>query len=169
VAEDTDGDKLLFTLWFRGEEESAWKLLQKDIPEQSVTLEADSLAEGKYLFRVEATDSPNNPAAQARSGNLISSPILLDNTAPQLNVTASRSGTTIDISLTATDAASTIRRAEVSVNAGPWQPLVPEDGVPDSKTEKFTLRLENQPAGELQLTFRAIDQGGNVALVKRLL
>ncbi len=168
-AEDTDGDKLLYTVWFRGEEESEWKLLKKDLPDQSFALEADSLADGKYLFKVEATDSSANPPAQARTGSAISAPILLDNTPPTISANVTRSGQALTVEVTATDTASALRRAEVSVNAGPWTPLAADDGVADSKSEKFSGRLDGVPAGELAVTIRAVDAGGNAGTLKRVL
>jgi len=59
-AEDPDGDRLVYALYFRGEDEREWKLL-KSILRRHLHADGDSLADGRYLFRVVASDSPANP------------------------------------------------------------------------------------------------------------
>ena len=66
-ADDPDGDKLFYSLYFRGEDEREWKLLRADITENTYLLDGDVLADGRYFFRVMASDRPSNPADQARN------------------------------------------------------------------------------------------------------
>ncbi len=65
-ADDPDGDKLSYSLYFRGEDEREWKLLRADISENTYLLDGDVLADGRYFFRVVASDRPSNAAEQAR-------------------------------------------------------------------------------------------------------
>ena len=53
-----------------------------------------------------------------------------------------RSGTRVEIPIQAVDAASPLRRAEYSIDAGAWMPLDAADGVIDSKQETFRVRLD---------------------------
>ena len=39
-ADDPDGDRLIYNLYFRGEDESQWKLLRADMTENTYTLDA---------------------------------------------------------------------------------------------------------------------------------
>jgi hypothetical protein len=168
-AEDTDGDKMTYNVYFRGEEEREWKTLKTNHTELAVSLEGDSLADGKYLFRVLATDAPSNPPGTAREAELISQPFLIDNTPPTITAVTRRNGSNVEVEAEARDTVSQIRRAEYSLDAGPWAPIAPEDGVADSLTEKFRATLSNLPAGEHLLVIRAFDSAGNAALTKVLL
>ena len=67
-AEDPDGDRLVYNVYFRGEDETQWKLLRSNTHDNSITFDADVLADGKYFFRVVASDrEANPPASRARS------------------------------------------------------------------------------------------------------
>ena len=81
-ADDPDGDRLLYSLYFRGEDEKEWKLLRANVAENSLLLDGDVLADGRYYFRVIASDQPSNAANVARTDELVSSPVLIDNTPP---------------------------------------------------------------------------------------
>jgi hypothetical protein len=66
----------------------------------------------------------------------------------------------------AADAASPLRRAEYSVDAGPWTPVDPVDGVLDSPRERFSFRVENLAPGEHVVVMRASDAASNTGLGK---
>lgn len=168
-AEDPDGDKMSYSVYFRGEEEQQWKLLKANWTELALTLDGDSLADGRYLFRVAASDAPSNPLPNAREGELISAPFLVDNTPPLVSASARRNGTAVAIELTAEDSTSSIRRAEYSLDAGPWIPLLVDDGVADSMKEQFHGTVNTVAAGEHLLVFRAYDAAGNAGLQKAVL
>jgi hypothetical protein len=69
----------------------------------------------------------------------------------------------------ARDAVSQIRRAEYALDAAPWVPIAPDDGVADSLTERFRATLSNLAPGEHLLVVRAFDSAGNAALTKIIL
>ena len=165
-ADDPDGDRLVYDLEYRGEGESVWKPLRKMLHENSWTIEGDSLADGRYFFRVTASDREVNPAPAAREMELVSSPVLIDNTPPVVRV---QSSSRTEIVFDATDSVSPIRRAEWSLDAGPWTPLAPVDGVLDSPAEQFRLRLEGLTPGEHVVLLRAADAGGNSGLARVIL
>ena len=166
-ADDPDGDKLVYSLYFRGEEERDWKLLRADIPENTYLLDGDVLADGRYFFRVVASDRLSNPAAQARQAEMIGPPVLVDNTPPVVKVGLPRRvGATLEIDVDAEDSASSVRRCEFSVDAGSWQPVEAVDGVADSPREQFRIRVGNFPTGEHVVVIRAYDTAGNAGLAK---
>jgi sugar lactone lactonase YvrE len=168
-ADDPDGDRLVYAVWFRGEGEREWKLLKTGLHDNTVTIDDDSLADGRYYFRVEASDRESNPPGQAREADLISSPVLIDNTPPVLRVTAQkREGGDAVIDFEAADAASPLRRCEYSLDAGPWMALNSVEGIIDSPTERFHL-VAPVPPGEHVLVLRAVDSGGNAGLAKVVL
>ena len=166
-ADDPDGDRLLYSLYFRGENEREWKLLKADIHENTYAIDGDALADGRYFFRVTASDREANPGATARDAELVSSPVLIDNTPPVVRLGAPRqTGAGLEIEAEAADAASPLRRCEYSVDAAPWIPLEAADGVIDSPRENFQIRLRNLPPGEHVIVVRAVDSAGNAGLAK---
>jgi hypothetical protein len=169
-AEDPDGDRLVYSLYFRGEDETEWKRVKADTHDTTVALDGDAFADGRYFFRVTASDREVNAAASARDAELVSVPVALDNTPPAVKVTAAtRSGLSTRIDFETTDATSPLRRCEYSVDAGHWIPVEAADGVVDSQHEVFSLRLENFPPGERTVVLRAVDAANNVGLTKVVL
>jgi hypothetical protein len=169
-AEDPDGDRLVYTLWFRGEDEQDWKLLKANLHENTYAVDGDAFADGKYFFRVVASDREANPPAVALQAELVSSPVLIDNTPPVITVGATRkTATGVTVEFEAADLASALRHCEYSVDAGPWTPLESLDGVIDSPRDKFLVRLEHLPPGEHVLVLRAVDSATNAGLAKVVL
>jgi hypothetical protein len=165
-ADDPDNDKLIYAVYFRGEEESQWKLLRTNFAENMLTLEGDVLADGKYLFRVVASDKQANSAAAAREAELVSAPVLFDNTPPIVRASATRQGADVEVIVDAEDATSALRRAEYSLDAAAWIPLDSIDGVVDGKQERFTLRIGSLSPGEHLIVVRAFDASSNAGLAK---
>ena len=169
-AEDPDGDRLVYSVYFRGEGETQWKLLRGDTHDNSVTFDADVLADGKYFFRVVASDREANPPATAREGQLVSAPVMIDNTPPVVTITVVRhSGAAAHIEFEAADAASALRRCEYSLDAASWVPVAAADGIIDSLREKFVLDLTGLAPGEHLLVIRAADSANNTGLAKVIL
>jgi hypothetical protein len=162
-ADDPDSDTLLYRLDYRAAGESRWIELRKDISENTILEDAERFADGRYLFRVTASDSPSNQPAEVRGAELLSPPVLIDLTPPQ--VTARAEGRTVVVD--STDTASPLRRAEASVDGGPWLPLTAEDGVIDGKIERF--RFNTAAAGEISVVFRVMDAAGNAGLARLVL
>ena len=158
MADDPDSDRLTYQLDYRCDAESAWKPLRKDLRDTTYTIDGDSLADGRCFFRVTASDS----SAEAE---LISPPVLIDNTPPVVRIQSSNRG---EIDFEAEDAASVLRRAEWSVDGGIWTPCNPTDGILDSQKEQFRVHLTLSP-GEHVVVVRASDSGGNTGLAKVVL
>jgi hypothetical protein len=169
-ADDPDGDRLVYSLWFRGEGEREWKLLHTNIHENAYAVDGDALADGKYFFRVVASDREANPPGLAREAELVSSPVLIDNTPPVVTAGAPRkTASGVEVEFEAVDATSPLRRCEYSVDAGIWIPLEAADGVIDSPREKFVVRLDHLSAEEHVLMLRAVDSANNAGLARVVL
>jgi hypothetical protein len=163
-ADDPDGDQLLYRLESRAEGETRWVELRKDISENTILEDAERFPDGRYRFRVTASDSPSNQPAETRLSELASPPILIDLTPPRVTARAEGRAAVIE----AADSASPLRRAEASVDGGPWLPLAAADGVIDGRAESFRFQPE-APAGELSIVVRVIDAAGNVGLTRLVL
>lgn len=162
TAEDPDSDKLTYSLLVKGEGESAWIPLKQNVPESNHLLDAEQLADGRYVFRVVASDKAINPPGQAREGELLSAPVLIDRTPPV--VRAARNGS--EIRVEAADAGSPLRFAEYSINAGPWTPLAAADGVIDSRQENFTVNLDGAAPGPRVVAIRVYDSANNAGVAR---
>ncbi len=169
-ADDPDSDKLVYELAFRGDGEREWKTLKKDLHDNTYLLDGDALADGRYFFKVTASDREANPLAAAKEAELVSSPVLIDNTPPVVHIqSATRTGAGADISFDAKDSASALKRAEWSIDAGPWTAIGPVTGILDSPSEEFRLHIAAVPAGEHLVVIRVADSGNNTGLAKVLL
>jgi len=170
AADDPDGDKLVYQVEFRGEGETQWKVLRHDSHDTSVTLDGDALADGTYYFKVTASDREANPPASAKDADLVSAPVLIDNTPPVIRIQSStRTAAAADVAFDAQDATSPLHRAEWSLDAGAWFAIAPVDGILDSRTEQFRLHVPAVPAGEHLLVLRVADTAGNTGLAKVVL
>jgi hypothetical protein len=165
-ADDPDGDKLVYEVDFRGEGMRDWVTLKKDLHENTWTIDGNSLADGRYFFRVIASDREVNTPATAKEAELTSSPVLIDNTPPVVHLTSSSRS---DIAFEAEDATSVLRAVDYAIDAGPWTPVAPVDGILDSQKATFRLHINSVPAGEHLLVIRAADSGGNTGLLKVVL
>jgi len=166
-ADDSDGDRLVYSLYFRGEDESQWKLLRANLTETTYSIDGDALADGRYFFRVVASDRLSNPLDLAREAELVSTPVAIDNTPPVLTLSGpGRTATGFQIYADAGARASTLRRCEYSVDAGPWILVEATDGVTDSPQERFAITLANLPAGEHVISVRVYDAAGNAGVAK---
>lgn len=165
-AEDPDGDELRAEVSFRGEGESEWKTIKKDLPGPRFSIESDTLADGRYEFRVRVDDGKANPEDRALRAERVSRPVLVDQTPPLVRpLQAGESG---ELRFSAEDLVSEIRAAEFAVDAGAWKPVLSDDGILDGPREEFTLRLQDLEPGEHLVVLRVRDTAGNTALAKSL-
>jgi hypothetical protein len=166
-ADDADGDKLVYAVYFRGDDQTEWMLIRSRMFENALLLDADTLADGRYFFKVIASDSPSNAAPYARQTELVSGPVLIDNTPPVVTPgQPRRNGDAIDITVDAVDKTSSLRRCEFSLDAGSWQPIEAADGITDSPREQFLLHIDKVRPGEHLLVFRVYDSANNVGLAR---
>ncbi len=164
TAEDRNGDRLEYAVYYREVGETNFKLLRDNLRDNFLTIDGLSLADGRYVFKVTANDSPSNPAAQILSGEKTSEPIDIDNSAPTVSAvgTPQTVGDKTRITFEATDTASRLERAEYSVNGGDWQEVYADDGISDGQHERYTLEISLKNSGENTITLRVFDANGNV-------
>lgn len=168
-ADDPDGDTLIYSVHYRGEDEREWKLLKADIRENTLQQDGEVFADGRYFFRVVASDRLANSPQAARESDLVSPPVLIDQTPPRVRILEpKRQGQEWILDVRVEDSASPIRRAEYSVNAGPWTVLEAADGITDGREESFTVRLRGE-GGERSVVVRAFDAAGNPGLARAVL
>lgn len=157
-ASDRDGDALVYELRVRPAGSDRWVLLRKDLKETFYSFDTTSLPDGDYVFRLIASDAEANPE-DPKAATRDSSPVRVDNTPPVVRRLAA-SGAALRFE--AADAASPILEAQYSVDAREWVRVEPEDGLSDSPTETYTIRLNGVPRGAYVLV-RVTDAARNVA------
>jgi hypothetical protein len=169
-ADDPDNDKLAYSVYFRAEEETMWQLVRSRMFENTLLLDPDVFADGRYYFKVVASDSPSNPPEYAREAELVSSPVLIDNTPPLVTLGKPlRDGANVDFDVDAKDATSPLRLCEFSVDADSWQPVESTDGVTDSPHERFHIHIEKLKPGEHLVVVRVYDSANNAGLARVIL
>ena len=128
------------------------------------TIDGATLADGRYIIKIVASDAPDNPQGQALTGERLSEPVDIDNTPPVLRVvTAPQSGGTGNrVVFDVDDATGKIKRGDFSLDGTPWTPLFPDDGIADSGHERYSIDLPVLASGEHTVSLRAFDGSGNV-------
>jgi hypothetical protein len=157
-ASDRDADALTYEIRVRPLDSDRWVLLRKDVKETFYAFDTTSLPDGDYVFRLVASDAEANPD-DPKSSSRDTSPVRIDNLPPQIRKV---SGSATGLRIEAADAGSPILEAEYSVDAKEWIRLEPEDGLSDSPTETYAIRLEGAPRGAYVLV-RVTDAARNVA------
>ncbi len=172
TAEDRNGDKLVYDVMYKEVGDATFKTLRAGLTDTFIAIDGQSLADGRYIFKIVAKDTPSNPAALALSGERATDPIDIDNTAPVVTpfgppqVTGNNAKVVFD----ASDAASYLTRAEYSVNGGDWLPVIAEDGISDGPRERYTIDVPLAAPGEYAITIKVYDvnsNAGNARVVVR--
>ncbi|HEV7843134.1 MAG TPA: hypothetical protein VGO69_05520, partial [Pyrinomonadaceae bacterium] len=163
-AEDRNGDTLEYALYYRSFNETSFRLLKDKLRDNFYTVDSAALADGRYIFRVVVSDAPENPGGQALTGERTSEPVDIDNAPPVVRAAgeAQATGDNVRARFDVEDATGRLKRADVSIDGGPWRAVSPEDGIADSPRESYTLDLQITGAGEHTISLRAFDSSGNV-------
>lgn len=159
-AADPDGDSLIYQLFIRPEEENRWQQLTQNISENRYELDTRTLPDGWYRLRLVVSDAGDRPASSARTVEYVTLPFIIDNTPPRITGLAARGKNVV---WQVSDALSPIAASRISINAGPWVPVAPRDGIFDSTAEDFTFQL---PPGTNTIAVWATDAQGNTTLAR---
>jgi hypothetical protein len=163
-AEDRNGDTLEYAVYYRALNETSFRLLKEHIRETFYTVDGASLADGRYVFRIVASDTLDNPSGYALIAERVSEPVDVDNTPPvvrsvgQFQLSGDRVSGIFDVE----DATGRIKRADVSIDGSPWREVFPHDGIADSSKERYSVDLAATGTGEHTISLRAFDNSNNV-------
>jgi len=158
-ASDPDGDALVYEIEFRPVGGAKWIPLKREIRDTYYSFDATSLPDGEYVFRLSASDADANPG-EGKTGARESAPVRIDNTPPVIRQVRVAPGL---FEFEAHDLGSPIVEAEYSVDAKKWVRVEPKDGLSDSMTESYTVRLAPEARGGYLLV-RVTDGSRNVAV-----
>lgn len=167
-AEDPNKDHIQYQLSYKGEDESNWRVLAKDLTHTAYSWDSELFPDGRYLLKITASDKPSNPEALALRSDKISQPFLVDNSGPRVgDLDVQQRGTEQVLRFHVTDAFSAVATVEVGVNADDWQLVYPEDGICDSKDEAFSVKMNSLGRGTNFIVVKATDALGNVGFGKK--
>ncbi|HEX8890906.1 MAG TPA: hypothetical protein VF779_17280 [Pyrinomonadaceae bacterium] len=167
-AEDRNGDTLEYSVYYRSMNESSFRLLKDKLRDNFFTVDGAALADGRYVFKVVASDAPDNSGGQALTGERTSEPVDIDNTPPVIRSVgeAQVAGDRVRVTFEVEDATGMVKRADTSVDGAAWRAVFPDDGIADSPHERYTLDLPITGAGEHTVSLRAFDMSGNVGSIR---
>lgn len=141
-AHDDNDDELVYSVYYRGDNETQWKLLKDKVSEKYLTWDAGLFPDGGYTIRVVASDAPSHSPDEALSDAKESTRFEVDNTPPRIeNLNAAMEGGQMHITFRAADNFSPIKRAEYSLDAGEWQFIEPVGLLSDNRIENYDFSI----------------------------
>ena len=182
AAHDDNGDDLSFALYLRGDGETVWRLLKKELTDKAYSFDAALIPDGGYQIKVVASDAPSHTPGDALTGAKVSERFEVDTTPPVVSVLKASleplicAGLNctgkIRVSFDAEDAFSPIAHAEYSLDAGPWQYIEPVGGLSDSRRERYDVLIPvpaESKASEHLVSVRVYDRHDNVGVAKTVI
>lgn len=167
TAHDDNDDELAYSLYYRGEGETDWKLLKDKIDEDFYSWDTTSMSDGAYYLKLVASDARSNPADQALTTEMESDRFQVDNTPPTVeNIRAEQSSGDWRVHFTAHDSGAAIARTSYSLDAGEWQTVFPTGQLTDAPSENYDIVLRHLTPGEHTVAVRVFDQFENTAAGK---
>ena len=163
-AEDRNNDTLEYAIYYRALNDETFRLLKDKLRDNFYTIDGATLADGRYIVKVIASDGPDNPPGQKLTGERLSEPVDIDNTPPVVKVVGQPqiSGQSVRVVFTVDDATGKVKKGDASVDGAAWLPVFPDDGIADSGHETYTLDFSSLSPGEHTISIRSFDSSGNV-------
>ncbi|HWF12422.1 MAG TPA: hypothetical protein VG272_01705 [Candidatus Acidoferrales bacterium] len=167
TAEDANDDQIEFSVYFRGENETSWKLLKDKLDTKFYSWDTTSMPDGVYYLKIVASDAPSNPTGEGLSSERESDRFVVANTPPSIGqLTADSASAGVRVKFQASAPVSFIARAQYSLDAGDWTLIFPAGGLSDASKENYDFQLQKVLPGEHTVTVRVYDQFENVTSAK---
>jgi hypothetical protein len=163
-AEDRNSDTLEYAIYYRALNEQTFRLLKDKLRDNFYTIDGATLADGRYVIKVVASDAPDNPPGQKLTGERLSEPVDIDNTPPVVKTVGQPqvARDSVKVVFSAEDATGKVKKADASIDGGAWVPVFPDDGIADSGHEVYTLDFSALGPGEHTISLRTFDTSGNI-------
>jgi hypothetical protein len=160
---DDNNDKLIYNVYIRPQGTDRWVRIAKEIKETEYKWDSQTIADGHYELKVEASDKPANPAGTQLTDSRVSKIIVVDNTPPGVDeVNYHLTDNILSYNASLSDELSVITAIDYILDSRQqWQPGLPVDGVFDSRSEKVKFECEITDPGEHLLAVRFTDAMGN--------
>ncbi len=167
-AGDENEDKLIYRIDFRRQGRERWIELKDKVEEESFEWNGKTVEDGRYEFRVTASDERSNSPTTKLTGSRISDPVIVDNTGPAIRKWTLRKEPDTNpkrfrLTLEAADELSIIGKLEYTVDSNAeWKSMMPDDGAFDTTDENFTIVTDELKGGDHVIAVRITDDAGNV-------
>ncbi len=166
-ADDPNDDDLVYSVYYRAQNETEWRLAAKNLTDTFYTMDGASLADGIYYFKVKASDLPSNPPEQALEGELVGKSFVVGNASPQVTLAAPKvQGGEASVEFQVRLDVGVVFQAERSTDGGDWRIVHPKDGIADSASEDYAFTLRDLSPGEHVVSVRVVDSVGNLGAAK---
>ncbi len=158
---DPNNDTLSYSLYYKLAGDTNYATLLKDSITNYYIFDAKRLASGVYDFKVEASDYLNNGTMETMTNYVELLNVRHDKDAPTVSdvIFSTKDGKKM-MEFTVIDEYSVLSSVRVSSLNGRWRYLTPEDGLLDSKNEKFLVLIDSENI--TSLTVEVTDIAGNV-------
>ena len=169
-ARDDNGDDLIYSIYIRRQGEDAWNPLKLDLTDDYYTLDGAAFADGTYAVKVAVSDRLSNPPDQALQSEMVSKAFTISNAGPRLELSQPQ--------ITARDARieaavetgeAMLHQAEYQLDGGEWIIVLPEDGITDGRSEKYSIQLQGLAPGDRAFSLRVVDSVGNITTRRTIL
>lgn len=147
-ASDLNRDVLNYTIFIKKENDREWIPFKKNITDTRVNLMTEFYEDGLYELKLVVDDSLSNPPSMAGSNTIISKPFIIDSTAPELSDMTLKGN---EITFNVKDRTSLVSEVLYSYDGELWYPLIPEDMITDSMSERYVFKL--QPDSQKKIVF----------------
>ena len=163
-AEDRNSDTLEYSIYYRALNEQTFRLLKDKLRDNFYTIDGATLADGRYVIKVVASDAPDNPPGQKLTGERLSEPVDIDNTPPVVKAVGQPQITrdSVKVVFSVDDATGKVKKADASLDGASWVPVFPDDGIADSGHEVYTVDFGGLGPGEHTISLRTYDTSGNI-------
>jgi len=179
-AHDENDDQLVYSVYYRGDDETRWLLLKDNLSDKAYSFDASLLPDGGYTVKVVASDAPSHSPGEALTASKESRRFEVDTTPPRIeNLSASIESGQIHVTFRAVDGFSTVKRAEYSVDAGEWKYVEPAGQLSDAKAENYDFKVapdklspndeKYTAASEHVVVVRVYDRYDNMGAAKTLI
>ncbi|MCX6583857.1 MAG: fibronectin type III domain-containing protein [Candidatus Aminicenantes bacterium] len=152
-AGDPNKDKLKYNLYLKKTSDANWLLFKEDIAAARAILDTRLYEDGEYRLKVIADDSLANPPDMTETASLVSSPFLVDSTAPEMVNFSFQPGPHRRAVFTVADKTSLVAGVFYSYDGELWFPVFPVDLIADSKSENYNFTLKDMDAGKNKYIF----------------
>ena len=163
-AEDRNSDTLEYAIYYRALNEQTFRLLKDKLRDNFYTIDGATLADGRYIIKVVASDAPDNPSGQKLTGERLSEPVDIDNTPPVVKAVGQPQITrdSVKVVFSVDDATGKVKKGDASLDGAAWVPVFPDDGIADSGHEVYTVEFGALGPGEHTISLRTFDTSGNI-------
>lgn len=164
TAADPNKDDLSYSLSFRKPEWKTWVKLKDNLTDANFEWDVTSVPQGNYLLRLNVTDRPSNPDAEALDANKISEPFVIDCQGPKVTAKlANLQAGVASFEAESHDDYSPIVAASYSLDSGRWVNVFPQDRLFDTPHERFKFDVEGLKPGLHVLVIRSTDAAGHTS------